>query len=36
MIQAQISEIFHFPTVLNRERLSFSEATVAAITEWVS
>ena len=36
MIQAQISEIFHFPTVLNREKLSFSEANVAAITEWVS
>lgn len=36
MIQAQISEIFHFPTVLNREQLSFSDATVAAITEWVS
>ncbi len=36
MIQAQISEIFHFPTVLNREKLSFSNASVAAITEWVS
>lgn len=36
MIQTQISEIFHFPTVLNREKLSFSEATVEAVNEWVS
>lgn len=36
MIQEQISEIFHFPTALTREKLSFSDMTVAAISEWSS
>lgn len=36
MIQTQISQIFHFPTVLNRENLSFSQATVESVNEWVS
>lgn len=36
MIHQQISEIFHFPTVLKREQLSFSELNVDALAEWAS
>lgn len=36
MDQAQISDIFHYPTALNREQLSFSDATPDAITRWSS
>lgn len=36
MIQEQIAEIFQFPTALVREKLSFSEPTVAAISDWSS
>lgn len=36
MIQEQIAEIFQLPTALTREKLTFSEPTVAAISEWSS
>lgn len=36
MIQEQIAEIFHFPTKLNREHLSFCEANVKALSDWIS
>nr|MBP8207299.1 GTPase [Acinetobacter sp.] len=36
MNQLQISEIFHFPTVLSREKLSFSDANVEALSQWAS
>ncbi|NHB56974.1 GTPase [Acinetobacter shaoyimingii] len=36
MIQERILEIFHFPTVLTRENLTFSEMNVDALSEWVS
>lgn len=36
MIQDQISKIFHSPTVLSRDQLSFSAATVADVAAWAS
>ncbi|WP_445115589.1 GTPase [Acinetobacter sp. WZC-1] len=36
MINKEISEIFQSPTVLKRDRLSFSEATVQAMNSWAS
>ena len=36
MIQEQIAEIFLLPTALTRDRLSFSDLSVAAISEWSS
>lgn len=36
MIQEQISKIFHSPTALTRDQLSFSHATVADIAVWAS
>ena len=36
MINKEISDIFHASTVLNREQLSFSKASVEALHQWVS
>lgn len=36
MINKEISNIFHSSTVLNREQLSFSSASVEALHQWVS